>query len=183
MGTHWLAAATLAALVSGNVSAADGLVQIDAETLQYDFVKAKDLVVEPDWHDLPPDAARLLDHVSRNFVGGKSGLANIGEEWSTSDFVMLHLPMFQHLFSAYSDKVMASVFIAGGNGTVTYTLLAHRYSEEFCIFRTPELGMASLRITTIQDLVRPNRHPSSGPLLECQPQSVQHALQLKYPSG
>src|SRR5512145_1444392 len=108
-----LAGATLAVLVGNRAEAADGLVQIDAQTLQSDFAEAKDLVVEPDWHDLPPDAARLLEHVGKNIVAGKPGVANIGEEWSTTDFVLPNLPIFQHLFSAYSDEVTASVFIVG----------------------------------------------------------------------
>lgn len=163
-------------------AADDGLAQIDSQQLQYDFANAKDLVVEPDWHDLPDDARRLLEHVGNAFFGSKPGLANIGEDWSSLDFTMPHVPAALHVFSAYSDAVTGSLFLIGGGETKAFVLVAYRHAQDFCIFKMQAVpDVRTLRVVEIQDLVRPNRDTTIQPVPKCRPQSLRYALQLAGP--
>lgn len=116
-------------------------------------------------------------------MGAKPGLANIGEAWSVGDYEQPGVFSGQHLFSAYSDAVTASVFLIGGYQPTAYALLAHRHSDSYYIFNIRSLALTNLRIEIIQDLFRPDRDRTSGPVPKCQPQSLKHALQLASPVG
>ena len=96
-------------------------------SLQYDFGTASDLVVEPRWQSAPEDVSAILKHISAHLVVGKPTFANIGEEWATTDAVSIDLPQAQHLFSAYSGKVAASVFLVGGSEVKVFAVLARRH--------------------------------------------------------
>jgi hypothetical protein len=157
--------------------------ELDREnyTLQYDFGTASNLVVEPRWQSAPDDVAAILKHIAALFVAGKPTFANIGEEWATTDAVSVDLPQAQHLFSAYSDKVAASVFLVGGSGVKVYAVLARRHAQSYCIFELPELGLPFLRISTVQYELRPDRDQTASKIPKCQAQSLTRGVQL--PSG
>ncbi|MDY6947625.1 MAG: hypothetical protein SXG53_18105 [Pseudomonadota bacterium] len=150
----------------------------DTYALQYDFGTASDLVVEPRWQSLPDDAAAILKHIASHFVVGKPTFVNVGEEWATTDAVRGDLTQAQHLFSAYSDKVTASVFILGGFGVKVYAVLARRHAQSYCVFRLPELGISSLRVSVVQYELRPDRDQTIGAIPKCQAQSLTQPLQL-----
>ena len=178
----WVVPAALLVFSSHSASAAEAVPQTtDSYRLKQEFARDTGLIVEPDWHDLPPDAARFLEHVSKSFVDSKPGIANIGEDWSSGDFIVPNIPRAQHLFSAYSEKLTVSVFLVGGSKMTPYALVANRHAENYCIFRIPELGLTQLRLSAVRDLLRPNRHPTAGPSPKCQPQSLRYPLQLANP--
>jgi hypothetical protein len=163
--------------------AAAGERELDRDTyaLQYDFGTVSNLVVEPRWQSAPPDVSAILKHIAAQLVVGKPSFANIGEEWATTDAVSVELPQAQHLFSAYSDKVAASVFLVGGSGIKVYAVLTRRHAQSFCIFKLPELGLSSLRVSIVQYELRPDRDQTAGTIPKCQAQSLQESVQL--PSG
>ena len=177
----WIAAAALTVLSNEAAFAAGTTSAVDSYQLQSDFASASDLVVEPDWHDLPPDAARVVEHLGKSFFGAKPGLANVGEAWSEGDFVRPNIPAAQHLFSAYSSKVTVSVVLVGGHQATTYALLATRNAENYCAFKIPLPAVTNLQVTIIQDLLNPNRNIAGGPIPKCQPQSLRYAPQLANP--
>lgn len=153
----------------------------DTYALQYDFGSASNLVVEPRWQSAPKDVTAILKHIASHLVVGKLTFANIGEEWATTDAVRVDLPRAQHLFSAYSDKVAASVFLIGGSGVKVYAVLARRHAQNYCIFKLPELGLSSLTISTVQYELRPDRDQTATKIPKCQSQSLARSLEL--PSG
>jgi hypothetical protein len=150
----------------------------DTYALQYDFGTASNLVVEPRWQSAPKDVTAILKHIASHLVVGKLTFANIGEEWATADAVRVDLPRAQHLFSAYSDKVAASVFLIGGSGVKVYAVLARRHAQNYCIFKLPELGLSSLTISTVQYELRPDRDQTATKIPKCQSQSLARGLEL-----
>ena len=154
--------------------------ELDKESyaLQYDFGTASNLIVEPRWQSAPEDVVAILKHIAAHLVVGKLTFANIGEEWATTDAVRDDLPRAQHLFSAYSDKVAASVFLVGGFGVKVYAVLARRHAQSYCIFRLPGLGLSSLTISTVQYELRPDRDQTATKIPECQAQSLARGLEL-----
>ncbi len=168
-------ALTMALTASSVLSAAtDGERERDPEiyALQYDFGTARSLVVEPRWQSAPDDLVAILTHISSYLVVGKPTFANIGEEWEPGDAVLVGRPTAQHLFSAYSDDVAASVFLLGGHEIRVYAVLARRRAQRFCIFRLPELGLFSLRISEVQGELRPDRDQTISKIPKCQSQSL-----------
>jgi hypothetical protein len=153
----------------------------ESYALQYDFGTASNLVIEPRWQRAPEDVAAILKHIAAHLVVGELTFANIGEEWATTDAVGVDLPRAQHLFSAYSDKVAASVFLVGGSAIKVYTVLARRHARSYCIFQLPELGLASLSISTVQYELRPDRDQTASKIPKCHGQSLARSLEL--PSG
>jgi hypothetical protein len=145
--------------------------------LQHDFGTATDLIVEPRWQSVPPDVATILKHIASHLVGKRS-FANVGEEWVPSDAVREDLPQAQHLYTAYSDKVSASVFLLGGHKVRVYGVLARRGAESFCIFRLPDPGLAGLQVSIVQHELRPDRDQTISAIPVCQPQSLTRLLQL-----
>jgi hypothetical protein len=150
----------------------------EAYALQYDFGTATDLTVEPRWQSVPPDLATILKHIASHLVIGKSTFANIGEEWAPGDAVEVNLPQAQHLFSAYSDKVAASIFLLGGSEVRVYGVLSRRRAQSFCIFRLPYLHLSSLRMSIVQYELRPDRDQTVSAIPRCQPQSLSRSLEL-----
>ena len=175
-----LAVLTVSTVLSVAAAAERGL---DRETyaLQYDFGTASNLVVEPRWQSTPEDVSAILKHIAAHLVVGKPTFANIGEEWATTDAVRVDLPQAQHLFSAYSGKVAASVFLVGGSGVKVFAVLTRRHAQSFCIFKLPQLDLSSLRISTVQYELRPDRDQTASKLPKCQAQSLTQSVQL--PSG
>jgi len=167
-----------ASLVSSVAAAGERELDRDTYALQYDFGAASNLGVEPRWQSAPKDVTAILKHIASQLVGGKLTFANIGEEWATTDAVRDDLPRAQHLFSAYSDKVAASVFLVGGFGVKVYAVLARRHAQSYCIFRLPGLGLSSLTISTVQYELRPDRDQTATKIPECQAQSLARGLEL-----
>lgn len=150
----------------------------DTYALQYDFGTASNLVVEPRWQSAPDDVTAILKHIAAQLVVGKPTFANIGEEWAPTDAVSVDLPQAQHLFSAYSDNVAASVFLLGGSGVKVFAVLARRHAQSYCIFKLPPLGLSSLSISTVQYELRPDRDQTISTIPDCQAQSLTRSLQL-----
>jgi hypothetical protein len=167
----------LSAAALSDANAGERGVERENHALQYDFGNATDLIVEPRWQRVPPDVAAILKHIASHLVGKRS-FANIGEEWTPSDAVREDLPQAQHLYTAYSDKVAASVFLLGGHRVRVYGVLARRRAESFCIFRLPDPGLAGLQISMVQDELRPDRDQTISKSPVCQPQSLTRLLQL-----
>ncbi len=165
------------AWVSSASSAADQKLDPNTYALQYDFGTASNLVIEPRWQNVPEDARAKLHHIAAN-LGTSKQFANIGEEWSPDDHFSVELPRAQHLFSAYSDRLTASVFVLGGAELRVYAVLARRRAPTYCIFRLPTLGLYSLRLSIVQHELRPDRDPSSGAIPACQAQSLGQRLVL-----
>lgn len=170
----------LSAALLSNAAHADKKPGQDPYALQYEFGTAADLVVEPRWQNLPADATAKLEHIATH-LGASKQFANIGEEWSPGDHFGVDRPRAQHLFSAYSDQLTASVFLVGGFEIRVYALVSRRRAESYCIFKLPELGMSTLRISIVQHELRPDRDETTGVIPKCQLQSVGQPLQL--PSG
>ena len=176
----WLLAATLTVLVAGSVSAEE-TAQIDSDSLQLDFAMAKDLVVEPNWHNLPDDVRRLLGYVGSAFaaVGARPGLANVGEVWSELDFIQPQYPAALHVYSAYSDNISGSLFLLGGAEMKAFVLVAYRNAQDFCIFKMMYVpNLAIFHVREMQSLVHPRRDTTIEPIPKCRPQSLRYALQL-----
>jgi hypothetical protein len=173
-------ASEAAACIRCSSSAIAGERGLDRETytLQYDFGTATDLTVEPRWQSVPPDLATILKHIASHLVIGKSTFANIGEEWAPGDAVEVNLPQAQHLFSAYSDKVAASIFLLGGSEVRVYGVLSRRRAQSFCIFKLPYLDLSSLRMSIVQYELRPDRDQTVSTIPRCQPQSLSRSLEL-----
>lgn len=166
-----------AALMSSDANAVDEKRDPSTYALQYLFGTASDLVAEPRWQNIPGDALAKLEHIATN-LGAKEQLANIGEEWSPDDHFRVDLPRAQHLFSAYSDGVAASVFVLGGAELKVFAVLARRHAQEYCIFRLPTLGLYSLRVSIVQHELRPDRDQTISAIPKCQLQSIGQPLQL-----
>lgn len=166
-----------AALISGSANAVDKKPDPNTYALQYDFGIASNLVVEPKWQNIPADASAMLEHIATD-LGAKKQFANIGEEWSPDDHFRVELPRAQHLFSAYSDKVAASVIVLGGSELKVYAVLARRQAQNYCLFRLPTLGLYSLRISIVQHELRPDRDQTTGAIPNCQAQSLGQRLDL-----
>jgi hypothetical protein len=116
---------------------------------------------------------------------GSNSLIEERVKWSILKHIASHLvavrvdlPQAQHLFSAYSDKVAASVFLLGGSKVRVYGVLARRRAESFCIFRLSDPGLAGLQVSILQGELRPDRDQSTGAIPVCQPQSLTRLLQL-----
>lgn len=179
--TGWSIALLMTVAVCSAAIAGERGLDRETSALQYDFGTATDLNVEPRWQSVPPDLAAILKHIASHLVVGKPTFVNIGEEWATGDAVEVDLPQAQHLFSAYSDKVAASVFLLGGSEVRVYGVLARRRAQSFCIFRLPNLGLSSLRMSIVQYELRPDRDQTVSTIPKCQLQSLSQSLEL--PSG
>lgn len=166
-----------AALASSGANAMDKKPDRNTYALQHEFGTASDLVVEPRWQNVPDDALAKLKHIATE-LGAHKQLANIGEEWSPDDHFRVDLPRAQHLFSAYSDTVAASVIVLGGSKLKVYAVLARRHAQDYCIFRLPTLGLYSLRVSIVQHELRPDRDQTSGAIPKCQAQSLGQPLDL-----
>ena len=145
--------------------------------LQYDFGTASNLIIESRWQSVPDDAAAKLRHIAAQ-LGASRVFANLGEEWSPDDHFRADLPRAQHLFSAYSDKVAASVFLLGGSGVTVYAVLSRRQADSYCIFQLPPLGLSTLRVSIVQHELRPDRDQTISSVPKCQAQSIKQQLQL-----
>ena len=121
---------------------------------------------------------RTLIHVGSQIVGAKPGFANLGEEWSPGDALRPDVPRALHLFSAYSDNVVGNVFLVGGHQTMIFALLAHRHTKDFCIFKLPSITLTSLRISVVQEILKPDRDQMIGPIPKCQAQSLGRSVQF-----
>lgn len=146
--------------------------------LQSKFSTATNLVVKQRWQDVTGDAASALQFVGKSFVLSKPGFANLGEEWSISDYIVGDKPRALHLFTAYSDEITSSVFLVGGREVSLFTLLADRGDEKFCVFKMPPLSLINLRVAVIQEFLNPKRDGSLGKLAKCQWQSPSKPLVL-----
>lgn len=155
-------------LIFGPARAAD----LDAPALRRDFANARDLEVVTRWQELPADALKLVQHVAARVGPGKPALANIGEEWSYTDAKQRELPSAQHLFSAVSDTIAATVFLTSADETDAYAMVARRSSEQFCLFKLPRLAFDSLRISEVQYILRAERDRTAAPPPPCTAQSL-----------
>jgi hypothetical protein len=171
-------AALIAVLNWSAALAADHAPALDSYALQHDFSTAKDLIIEPRWQALDKDAAAPLTHVGRQIVGAKPGFANLGEEWSPGDALRPDVPRALHLFSAYSDNVVGNVFLVGGRETMIFALLARRHAKDFCIFKLPPITLTNLRVSVVQEILKPGRDEVIGPIPKCQAQSLDRPVQF-----
>lgn len=147
---------------------------IDAHELQKEFGRAQDLTLVHKSAELPADGEEKLAHLARSGVLSPSGqpLADIGMDWSTDDVKLPNLPWGQHLFSAVSDRLIAIVFITGGSTVDYHLVLAPRKSGSYCWFHVPPLHPANLRLSVIQQFIRPDRDQTLDNSPKCEPNFV-----------
>lgn len=131
----------------------------DASELQKTFSASKDLQLINRVSDLPSDANAKLEHMAG--LQGR-GLAEFGADWSPGDYTPPSRPVAQHLFSAKSDRIVAVYFLSGGLQVHQRLILAYRNQPEYCLFTLPQRGAEPLTLTTIQQLVRPDRYKGVG---------------------
>ncbi len=142
----------------------------DPLELQTSFGRAKDLELVTKVSEIPPDGQQKLASLAAPGGTGSplGALADIGMDWSSSDVRLPGLPSGQHLFSAVSDQLVAIVFVTGGTDVQYNLILARRNAEDFCWFRIPLLHPSNLRLSVLQELVRPDRDQTTSRTPECQ---------------
>lgn len=142
------------------VSAIDAANDLRPEALQTSFGRAKDLKLITSVADIPEDGRRNLQTLFEHQQTSSSSmmpLADIGMEWSYSDAKSADLPWGQHRFTAVSDALIAVVFVTGGSEIKYNVILARRNSPDFCLFSIPVLHESNLRLSVVQDFIRPDR--------------------------
>jgi hypothetical protein len=129
------------------------------EALQKSFGHASDLKLITSVADIPEDGRRNLETLLQQqaFSSSMMPLADIGMEWSYSDAKFPNLPWGQHRFTAMSDLLIAIVFVTGGSEIRYNVILAPRNSPDFCLFNIPSLHESNLRLSVVQDFLRPDR--------------------------
>lgn len=161
------AASVLAACQSGPAHAGTSF---DPVELQKNFGRAKNLELITRAADIPADGQRMLAVLAGNGVLSPESakpLAEMGMDWSSGDAKIGDLPWGQHQFSAVSDHLVAILFVTGGWEVHYNLLLAPRDSSEFCWFSVPSLHPSNLRLSVLQDLVRPDRDQTISKTPEC----------------
>ena len=58
-------------------------------------------------------------------------------------------------------------------------MLVRRHAQSYCIFKLPELGLTSLRISTVQYELRPDRDQAASKIPECEAQFLTRSVQLR----
>lgn len=150
---------------------------VESVSIQAEFAKATNLKIEQRWQDLPADAATALNFMAKNFPAGTHDFANLGEEWSPTDAVRGDVPQALHLFSAHSATVAASVILTGGSRPTFYALLVPVHApSRFCVYKLPPLSPAFLRLSVVQNLLRPDRDQTAEPTPTCQLQLLDEPL-------
>lgn len=148
--------------------------------LQKAFGRAKDLKLIVRVSDIPIDGQQLLATLADSGMLSSSTtqpLADIGMDWSSSDAQIAKLPRGQHLFSALSEQVVAVLFMTGGAEVRYNLILAPRNSSDFCWFRIPPLHPSNLRLSVLQDFVRPDRDQTISKTPDCRLMRTEGASQ------
>lgn len=144
--------------------------QWDPLELQQAFGRAKDLKLVTSVSDIPVDGRDKLAHLA--LYGPLSGetepLADIGMEWSPGDAMIPGLPSGQHRFTAVSDELLAIMFVTGGTDIEYRLIVAPRNSRTFCLFRIPPLHPSNLRLSVVQQFIRPDRDQTLSKTPKCQ---------------
>lgn len=154
-----LVSLTACAEIDAQTSAAQSL---DPIRLQAEFAAAKDLELLHTVSSIPEDI-RLLFSV----LDGPKEPADLGMEWSSSDFIVPGLPRSQHIFSAVNGELAVVVLLIAGSNVSYRALLAPRHSRDFCLFDLGPIAPENLRLSVLQWELNPNKHPASTETPEC----------------
>ncbi|WP_129646112.1 hypothetical protein [Peristeroidobacter agariperforans] len=163
---------TLTSAMSGaclfvpGVDAASGF---SPEALQTAFGQANDLKLIMSVAGIPEDGQQKLQTLFRQQAASPTTipLAEIGMDWSSSDAKIPNLPWGQHRFTAVSDSLIAIVFVTGGSDIRYNVILAPRHSPDFCLFNIPSLHESNLRLSVVQDYLRPDRDQTISSTPKC----------------
>jgi len=149
--------------------AIDAADSFSPEALQKAFGRANDLELIMSVADIPEDGQQKLKAITQQNAMPKSTipLADIGMDWSSGDAKISNLPLGQHRFTAVSDLLIAIVYVTGGTEIRYNVILAPRNSPDFCWFSIPTLHESNLRLTVVQDFLRPDRDQTISRTPEC----------------
>lgn len=145
-------------ILSGLLSASEmGDGKVDAsdrgKALEVAFARDRNLRVLQRVQDLPADVRDRLTQ----FRNGWS-LANVGEMWAArSD--SNDQPDAQHIFSAVSDTIAASLIVSAGGLSrprIVSFLLAFRDSPDYCVYAFDKLILANVRVDFFQSHFEPD---------------------------
>ena len=141
----------------------------DSRELQKTFGRAKSLQLINRVSDIPADGQQMLVALTEGGMlsATTEPLADIGMDWSSGDAKIAGLPWGQHLFSAMSGELIAVLFVTGGQEVRFNLLLAPRNSTDFCWFRIPPLHSSNLRLSVVQNFVRPDRDQTISKTPDC----------------
>lgn len=152
--------------------------EFDPIELQTEFGRAKDLTLITKVADIPAEGGRKLENFALGFGWpASSQLADIGMDWSFSDARQAHLPWGQHRFSARSDRLLAMVFVIGGVEARYRVILAPRNSNAYCLFNITSLGDEHMRLSVVQDLLRPDRDQTVSKTPRCEMRALGRPVQ------
>jgi hypothetical protein len=154
--------------------AEDANSKFDPIQLQLEFGRASDLTLINRVADIPPDGRDKLAHFGSFDVASPTiPLADIGMDWSSSDARIENLSWGQHRFTAISSSVLAIIFVTGGGAEVQYrVILAPRNSRTYCLFKIQNLGEWHLSISTVQNLLRPDRDQTTSRTPQCRTATI-----------
>jgi hypothetical protein len=130
----------------------------EPRNLQLEFGLARDLILINRVADLPADGRDKLAHFAvYGMAEPGTELADIGMDWSNTDARKENAPWGQHRFSAVSKSLLSIVFVTAGNDVQYHVILAPRHSTNYCLFKIEKLGEFHLSLSTVQNLLRPDR--------------------------
>jgi len=155
--------------VSPSLQSAQLKAGFDTRELQKTFARAKKFELITSVADIPEDGQRMLNAMTLYHLLSPAPrvLADMGMDWSGGDAKLPNLPWGQHHFSAVSSEFVAIVFATGGTQVDYHLILAPRNQASFCWFRLPTLGPRDLRVSVVQDFVRPDRDQTVAKTLDC----------------
>jgi hypothetical protein len=135
---------------------------LDPIRLQAEFAAAKDLELLHTVSAIPEDIRLLF-----SALDGPKEPADLGMEWSSSDFIVPGLPRSQHVFSAVNGELAVVVLLFAGSNVSYRALLAPRNSRDFCLFDLGAIAPENLRLSVLQSELNPNKHSASPKAPEC----------------
>jgi hypothetical protein len=147
--------------------------KFDPVQLQLDFGRASNLTLINRVADIPPDGREKLDHFATfAMLSPTIPLADIGMDWSSSDSRRENAAWGQHRFTAVSNSVLATIFVTGGAEVHYWVILAPRNSRKYCLFEIEDLGDRHLSLSTVQNLLRPDRDQTTSRTPRCRKASI-----------
>jgi hypothetical protein len=154
----WTPLLLLAAAFSQSLPANGAESTFDPRNLQLEFGTARDLKLINRVADIPADGRDKLDHFAAyGMLEPGIALADIGMDWSHSDARVENRPWGQHRFSGVSESLLAIVFVTSTGNAQYRVILAPRHSADYCLFGIENLGDFYLSLSTVQNLLRPDR--------------------------
>jgi hypothetical protein len=174
----WVTGMVLAVSLTPFLPAGGAEPTFEPRKLQLEFGMARDLKLINRVADIPADGRDKLDHfAAQGMLEAGTALADIGMDWSNTDARKENFPWGQHRFSAASKSLLAIVFVTAGNDVQYHVILAPRHSSRYCLFKIEKLGEFHLSLSTVQNLLRPDRDQTVSKTPACVMASVGKPIQ------